>query len=683
MELTPMQPSQELTPQSQDARTFMNHLKANLFPAKTGLVSVIIPAYNGDKYITKAVESVLNQTYSNYEILVIDDGSTDNTRGVLEPYLDKIQYVYQENQGVAVARNRGIEISQGEFVAFLDQDDFFLPHKLALQVACFELQPNLGIVHSGWRRVNTTGEKIADAQPWKDVQTLDLEGWVRWRCVLLSAMMFRREWLECVGGLDPQFKQTDDTDLALRLSLIGCQTAWVRQSVVCYREHEGNASRNIQVQAKENLAVLDKFFALPNLPEHIQQLENHCRYYAALWIAWRFYSAGFFSEMAEYLKQSLNYRDDEAEARDVEKIQLNWIDTFTDISIRHDEQFDVKSLTNRPEWIQLQTYLELKQVKYQFSQLQEELENSNGRLHQKNQELAHTKAELQQFRNQFEQVQSQLRETTEQLTQTQTQLHQTQEDLEQSQAQLHQKNAALEESQAQLHETEAVLEQSQVQLHETEKVLEQSIEQFKRSRERAQQFESQLHQTQEELKQFQVQLNQMKQERDHYQLQLHQTQEELEQSQSQLHKKNADLEQSQSQLHQTQKELEQSQSQLHKKNADLEQSQAQLHETETVLEQSQAQLHETEKVLEQSIEQLERSHKEAQKFQSQLHQTQEELEQMQTQRDWLDTQVLAWMQTAQQVQEQFNQEKSWLEAQSQAWMQVAQEWHESSARVAL
>jgi glycosyltransferase involved in cell wall biosynthesis/chromosome segregation ATPase len=666
LELTPMQPSQKVTPPSQDALTSMNHLKANLPPAQTGLVSVIIPAYNGEKYIAQAVESVLNQTYSNYEILVVDDGSTDNTRGVLEPYLDKIQYVYQENQGVAVARNRGIEMSRGEFVAFLDQDDFFLPHKLALQVACFELQPTLGMVHSGWRRVNAAGENIADAQPWKDVPTLDLEGWVLWKCVLLSAMMFRREWLERVGGLDPQFKQSDDVDLALRLSLLGCETAWVRQSVVCYREHEGNASRNIQVQARENLAVLDKFFTLLNVPEHIQKLENHCLYYATLWIAWRFYSAGLFSEMAEYLQQSLNYREDAAEAIDVKKIQLNWIDTFTDISTRQEEQFDVKSLTNRPEWIQLHTYLELKQLKYQFSQVQAELERSNGELHQKNEELGQTKAELQQVRNQLEQSQSQLRDTTEQLAQTQAQFQQQTQDLEQSQVQLHQKNADLEECQSLLHQTEEVLEQSQSQLQETEKVLEQSVEQLKQSREKAQQFESQLHQTQEELEQSQAQL--------------HHKHTELEQSQAQLRETEAVLEQSQSHLHETEKVLEEVVEQLKQSQKEAQKYQSQIHLTQEELEQSQLKLQQKHKELEEYRNQLEKNQKEAQQFKSHLYQGQEELvqlalklKQVQEERDWLEAQSQAWMETAQKTQAQLQEEKSWLESQVQAWMQAAQQ----------
>ncbi len=97
-------------------------------------VSVIIPTYNRAEYVTQAIDSVLAQTYTDYEIIVVDDGSTDNTREVLEPYMDKITYKYQENSGVSAARNIGIRASLGQWIAFLDSDDIWLPAKLSSQM---------------------------------------------------------------------------------------------------------------------------------------------------------------------------------------------------------------------------------------------------------------------------------------------------------------------------------------------------------------------------------------------------------------------------------------------------------------------------------------------------------------------------------------------------------------------
>lgn len=100
----------------------------------TSLVSVIIPTYNSAPYIVDAIGSVLAQTYQNLEIIVVDDGSNDNTREVLVRYRDKITCLYQENRGVSAARNRGMQHAQGEFIALLDADDIWLPTKLERQL---------------------------------------------------------------------------------------------------------------------------------------------------------------------------------------------------------------------------------------------------------------------------------------------------------------------------------------------------------------------------------------------------------------------------------------------------------------------------------------------------------------------------------------------------------------------
>ena len=121
-------------------------------------VSVIIPAYNGDRYISAAIDSVLAQTYGKYEIIVVDDGSTDNTSEVIKQYGDRVNYLSQSNQGVAASRNLGLAAARGEYIAFLDQDDVFLPHKLSTQVALLDRDSALGIVNSGWQIVDERGE---------------------------------------------------------------------------------------------------------------------------------------------------------------------------------------------------------------------------------------------------------------------------------------------------------------------------------------------------------------------------------------------------------------------------------------------------------------------------------------------------------------------------------------------
>jgi glycosyltransferase involved in cell wall biosynthesis len=314
--------------------------------------SVVIPTYNCDRYLAEAVESVLSQKDSDAEIIVIDDGSTDQTQAVLQPYSSDLRYIYQENQGVAIARNRGIELAQAKFIAFLDADDYYLPGKLAAQLAVFEAQPELGIVHSGWCRINVRGKILAEVRPWERVPHLNLESWLFWKPVLPSAMMFRRQWLERVGGFDPRFPPAEDTELIFRLALKGCRADWLRQVTVCYRQHEQSAMHRGLPQASSLTAVLDHFFAQPDLPPRIRLLEKRVRYSTFVWIAWYLYSTGHPAEMARYLQQAWSYQP-----YFPTETLVNWIESFVKYSQNGGENLDAEALSQLPEWQQLIQWL--------------------------------------------------------------------------------------------------------------------------------------------------------------------------------------------------------------------------------------------------------------------------------------------------------------------------------------
>src|SRR6266545_7542657 len=134
---------------------------------ETPKASVIIPTYNRSDLILQTIESVLGQTYKNYEIIVIDDGSIDDTRDKLASLRDKgiVQYVYQENRGSSAARNKGISLATGAYLAFLDSDDLFETGKLIKQVKFFSDHPEVGLVHSGYIKFDDEQNNVGYRNP--------------------------------------------------------------------------------------------------------------------------------------------------------------------------------------------------------------------------------------------------------------------------------------------------------------------------------------------------------------------------------------------------------------------------------------------------------------------------------------------------------------------------------------
>lgn len=316
------------------------------------LVSVVIPTYNCARYLPYALDSVFNQTYPHYEIIVVDDGSTDETARVLQAYGDRLRPMHQPNQGVAMARNNGIEQARGEWIAFLDADDVLLPHKLQAQLAVAAENPTLGLIHSGWHRVNAQGEVMMTVEPWHQIPQLTLESWLRWKPVLPSAMLFKRSWLNRAGGFDPRFPPAEDTELVLRLARLGCAADWLKQVTVCYRQHDQSAMHKGLPQARSLAAVIDDFFAQPDLPEAIRWLEQKTRYNTLVWIAWYLHYTGHPAEMVQYLQRAWDYSPHSP----METI-VHWADSFTAFAEGWGTTFDAEALATSAEWQSLMQWM--------------------------------------------------------------------------------------------------------------------------------------------------------------------------------------------------------------------------------------------------------------------------------------------------------------------------------------
>ena len=235
-------------------------------PNTTHSISVIIPAYNQAYYVSQAIQSVLGQTNPNFELIVVDDGSTDESPQILSQFQDpRIRVISQPNRGLAAARNTGLRESSAPLIALLDSDDYFLPDKLAIQSEYLLQHPEIGMVGGGIQIVNHAGEILKQIINKPD--GLDLKGLLFANPFVPSSIMIRRQWFGRVGTFDENLRACEDWDMWLRLASAGCRFAWIEQLVVAYRYHQGQMTRESDRMRKAIISVLNKFFSQPELPE--------------------------------------------------------------------------------------------------------------------------------------------------------------------------------------------------------------------------------------------------------------------------------------------------------------------------------------------------------------------------------------------------------------------------------
>jgi len=185
--------------------------------SKRPLVSVIIPTYNRGWILQEAIDSVLDQDFSDFELIVVDDGSNDNTREILGAYRDRITVLRQPNRGVSAARNRGINEAAGQLIAFLDSDDLWLPGKLSTQVGFFEDNADAVINQTQeiWIR---NGQRVNPKKRHHKFSGMIFERSLALCLVSPSAVMIKKSLFEAVGGFDENLPACEDYDLWLRIS---------------------------------------------------------------------------------------------------------------------------------------------------------------------------------------------------------------------------------------------------------------------------------------------------------------------------------------------------------------------------------------------------------------------------------------------------------------------------------
>lgn len=265
-------------------------------------VSVIIPTYNCASMLKEAIQSVLEQTYADYEVIVVDDGSIDNTCEVVNTFTDeRIRYVFQENRGRSAARNHGINLAQGKYIAFLDSDDLFLPTKLEKQVSCMEKNPGVLLSHTSYLRVNVRGEFIAE------VKSGTFSGKVYpnilRRCPTATpTVMIRKEAL----GENLRFEETihigEDvilwTQLAKKSKFIG-----ITEPLTKVRIHGGNAAFDPKMQIVGLTNIIE--YAIKRDPDLSFIVRPKLLLDIYLYIAWKYLHTREKTRSLKYLKLAL------------------------------------------------------------------------------------------------------------------------------------------------------------------------------------------------------------------------------------------------------------------------------------------------------------------------------------------------------------------------------------------
>jgi glycosyltransferase involved in cell wall biosynthesis len=245
-------------------------------------ISVIIPTYNYGRYIGEALDSVVAQTVQPLEIIVVDDGSTDDTPQVVGAYGDRIRYIRQENGGVGAARNRGIAEARGEYIAFLDSDDLWLPEKLERQLARYDSDPELGLVHCGVEKFDESGTL--------SVSMMGTEGWIGNDLLRLddevvaaigSCPLVPKYVVEEVGGFDTRLPPSEDWDFCYRVAL-RYRIGFVPLVLVRYRLHGAGIHLNVPRMERGMLAALEKAFASPDPAVQSQRRSTYGRMHRIL-----------------------------------------------------------------------------------------------------------------------------------------------------------------------------------------------------------------------------------------------------------------------------------------------------------------------------------------------------------------------------------------------------------------
>ncbi len=237
-------------------------------------ISVVVPAYNHERWVGATLQSILEQTFTDWEVVLVDDGSKDGTRQLAEQYLPrfegKLHVLSQANAGICRALNVGVGASRAPLIAIIASDDVMLPQRLALQVAAFEAHPNAAIIHGAALRIDESGRVTQDMRgTYVPARGACFEDFMFGRVgVCAPSVAFRRTLWEELGGFDERYR-TEDVPFLLEATSRGHELQFVEEPLVCWRDTGGSLGKSTATFEADAIALRERY--IPRLPPALQR----------------------------------------------------------------------------------------------------------------------------------------------------------------------------------------------------------------------------------------------------------------------------------------------------------------------------------------------------------------------------------------------------------------------------
>ncbi len=271
-------------------------------------VSIIVPAHNAEKTILATLESVQRQTFSDFELIVIDDGSVDRTVDLANTLQDsRLKIFSYQNGGVSVARNRGIQHASGDFISFIDADDLWMPDKLQLQIEVLQKNPEAGVAYSWTTFVDEGGTVLYTQEPVFHEGNVYPQLLVENFILNGSNVLIRRKFVEAVGDFYAPLKYAEDWEFYIRLAVL-CTFVLVPKHQIIYLRSSQSATSKVEVMEKDTIAHITRVFQ--TVPSEFQPLKNRSlacayRYFAQQYISYELTDTAV-SQASQKLKKAMH-----------------------------------------------------------------------------------------------------------------------------------------------------------------------------------------------------------------------------------------------------------------------------------------------------------------------------------------------------------------------------------------